>query len=226
MALLLPPPAGCDFRGPAFDFARQGDRGPADFGKAPARLDPAVDVEAPRPGSLRPPRQAEVLEDVARDHGHLADLRPGDAGHRIQVDPQLVGMLQISGPDRMRIQVDATEVDDPGELRRIPDDDLLRRSPRWEGQLDRLDPLRPRCRRALLKEGLTLRAVDKTLEGHGPAGHAAQRALRHRQVIANQVELGVTGLRKEDFVGIADGDLTARNLDDLLLRCRHDSGDG
>ena len=134
-------------------------------------------------------------------------------------------MIEIDGADRMRIQVDATEIDDPGELRRIPDHDLLRGAPGWKRQLDRLDPLRPRARRALLEEGLTFRAVDEALERHRPARYPAQGALGHGHVVANQVELGVARLRKEDFVGVADRDLTAGDLEDFVLCDRHGSAD-
>ena len=36
-------------------------------------------------------------------------------GHRVEVDPQLVGVVEVLGPDRVRVEVDAAEVDDPGQ---------------------------------------------------------------------------------------------------------------
>ena len=62
-----------------------------------------------------------------RDERDLADLRPLDARHRVEVDPQLVGMVEVLGPDRVRVQVDAAEVVDPGEPGRVVDDDLVGR---------------------------------------------------------------------------------------------------
>ena len=67
-----------------------------------------------------------VGENVADHQRHLAHLWPLDAGHRVEVDPQLVGVLQVVGPYRVRVQVDAAEVDHPRERRAVPDDDLVR----------------------------------------------------------------------------------------------------
>ena len=52
---------------------------------------------------------------------------PRHAGHRVEVDPQLVGMVEVLGPDRVRVEVDAAEVGDPGEPGRVVEDDLVGR---------------------------------------------------------------------------------------------------
>ena len=62
------------------------------------------------------PKSRSVRLDHLR---HLAHLRPLDAGHRIEVHPQLVGMVQIVGADRMRMQLEAGEVGEPGQCRRV-----------------------------------------------------------------------------------------------------------
>lgn len=51
-----------------------------------------------------------VLEHLARHLSHLQDLRPLDTGHRIEVDPQLVGMIEIARADRMRVEIDAARL--------------------------------------------------------------------------------------------------------------------
>src|ERR1700716_707770 len=130
-------------------------------------------------------------------------------------------MVQVAGTDRMGIEVDASEVDDPGQLGGVAHHDLFRRPARWKRQLYGLDPLRTRCGSALLKEGLTFSAVDETLERHRATVNTTQRALRHGHVIADQVKLCVAGLGKEDFVRIADGDLPTGDLEDFLLRSGH-----
>ena len=76
------------------------------------------------------PTRPTASSDSRHDHRDVADLRPGHARHRIEVDPQLVGMIQVVGADRVRVQVDAAEVDDPGEARRFVDDDLVGRPAR------------------------------------------------------------------------------------------------
>ena len=58
-------------------------------------------------------------------------------GTGIEVDAQLVGVVEVVGAHGMRVEVDAAEVDDPGELRRVVDDDLVGRAARRERQLDR-----------------------------------------------------------------------------------------
>ena len=66
-----------------------------------------------------------VLQHLLRDHRDIGDLRPLDPGHRVEVDAELVGVLEVVGADRMRVQVDAAEVDDPRELRGVAHDDLV-----------------------------------------------------------------------------------------------------
>src|SRR2546428_13504900 len=50
---------------------------------------------------------------------------------------------------------------------------------------------------------------------------AAQCPLRDRHVVANEGELRVPGLRKEELVRVTDLDLAAGDLEDLLLRRGH-----
>ena len=65
----------------------------------------------PRGRRLRPRRQAVVLEHLARDERDVNDLAPVDARHRVEVDPKFVGVGEIVGAHRVRIEVDAAEVD-------------------------------------------------------------------------------------------------------------------
>ena len=178
-------------------------------------------MDAARAGRFWPADQAEVLENLARHQRYLANLRPRDARDGIQVDPELVRMVEVAGADRMGIEVDATEVDDPGQLGYIPDHDLLGGSARRKAQLDRFDPFRPRGRRPLLKERLAFRAVDKPLQRHRPSVDAANGALGNGHVVAHQVKLGMAGARKEDLVGIGNRHVPSGGLDDLLPRRSH-----
>ena len=98
-------------------------------------------------------------------------------------------MIEIAGADRMRVQFDAAEIDDPGEPGRIIDDDLLRGSARGKRQCDGSQPGRPLGRRALLIKGLALGPVDETLENDRTIPNSGERARRNRQVVAYQVEL-------------------------------------
>ena len=78
------------------------------------------------------PREPELLEERLHLHRHAADVGPGDAGRRIEIDAELVGMIEIAGAHRVRVQFDAAEIDHPGEARRIVDDDLFGGAPRRE----------------------------------------------------------------------------------------------
>jgi hypothetical protein len=141
-------------------------------------------------------------------------------GHRIEIDAQLVGVLEVVRAHRVRVQVDATQVDDPGKLRRVAEHEFARAPTRGEFELHHFHPERARLRCALLVEELALDSVYVTLERHRPSPYAAQRAIRDREVVPDQVELGVPGLGKEDLVRVGDRDLPALDLQQLLAR-RH-----
>src|SRR2546430_383707 len=128
-------------------------------------------------------------------------------------------MLEIVGANRMRIQVDTSEIDDPRELRRIPYDDLFRRPTRREPQLHGFDPFRSSSRRALLEEEVAFDAVDVPLHRHRPAGHTAHRPVTDGDVVVDEIELRVPRARKEDLVWIRDRDLVSCEFENHFLRC-------
>jgi len=157
--LLLPPLARRQRRRAALDLARDRERGAPHAIEGPRALDADVDVHAAGAGRLRPADQAEILErrlDHVRD---LADLGPGDAGHRIEVDAQLVGMIEVVRADRVRMQLEAGQVCHPHERGGVARHDFFRRPARRKFQRDDLDPRRTRLGRALLVEELAVDAV-------------------------------------------------------------------
>ena len=96
-------------------------------------------------------------------------------GPGIEIDAQLVGVVEVAGAHRVRMQLDAAEVDDPGEPRRVVDHDLLGRAPGRKRERHRAQPVGPLLRRALLVERLALGAVDEALE-HDRAGRGCPRS--------------------------------------------------
>jgi hypothetical protein len=89
---------------------------------------------------LGPADQTQVVERRP-DHGrHLSNLGPLDAGHRVEIHAQLIGMIQLVGPDRMRMQLEAGEVGHPDQRGRIAGDHLLGSSAGGELEGDDLDP--------------------------------------------------------------------------------------
>src|SRR5262245_73291 len=130
-------------------------------------------------------------------------------------------MIQVRGADGMRIEVDAPEVDDPQQLRRVTYDDLAGRTSGRKAELDGLDPVRVLVRRPLLEERLALGAVHVALEDDRTPGDSPDGPLGDRRVVSGQIELGVAGPREEDLLGVGDRDLAARNLQDDLPRLGH-----
>jgi len=111
-------------------------------------------------------------------------------------------MIEIVRPDRMRVEVDAAQVDDPGKGGVVVHDDLVGCPPRRETEFDGVDPRWPGLRRALLKEELALDPVDEPLQRHRPPRHAAQRPVGDGDVVANKIGLGVTGAREEHLLRV------------------------
>lgn len=129
--------------------------------------------------------QAIVLEHLAGHQRDVDDAPPGNPGHRIQVDPQFVGVVEVVGKHRVRVEVDAAQVDRPRQSRGIVDHRLGSRSASRITQFGNVDPVGPLGRGALLKHRFFGDAVDEALQDHRPAGHATQRAVGHGQVIAH-----------------------------------------
>src|SRR6266545_1621444 len=105
-----------------------------------------------------------LVEHITDDQGHAPHVIPAGTRAGVEIDAQLVRVLEIVGAHGMRVQVDATEIDDPQKLSRVTHDDLSRRPAGWKAQLHRLDPLGMLFGSPLLKERLTLRAAHVALE--------------------------------------------------------------
>src|SRR5688572_662539 len=156
------------------------------------------------------------MEYLANHRGGLPYLSPGNPRHRVEVDAQLVGMLEVLRPHRVRMELQAREVREPGERRGVARHDLLRCAPRGEAQLDHLDPLRTALRRALLVEELALDPVGIAHQHVGPAARSPKGSFRYGNVIASEVELGMAGLREQHLARVGDRDLAPADREDLF----------
>ena len=143
--------------------------------------DPDVFGQAVRPWSSSTSRATSATSTI---------WRQSHARHRVEVDPQLVGVGEVVGAHRVRIEVDAAEVDRPHQAGGIVDDGLLGRGAGRVLQLGDVDEVRPLLGRPLLEDGLLGDALDEPLEDHRPVPHSAQRALGDGEVVVDQVELG------------------------------------
>src|SRR6185436_1549218 len=110
VALFLPPLARREVRLATLHLARDGHGGAAHLAERPPALEPRVDMESPRARRLRPCREPVLREHVAGRGRDLQDLAPSDPGHRVEIDPELVGMIEVARTHRVRVQVDAAEV--------------------------------------------------------------------------------------------------------------------
>ena len=182
-------------------------------------------MDAARAGRLRPADQPDGLERLLADQRHVADLRPRHARHRVEVHAQLVGVVEVVGADRVRVEVDAAEVDDPGQPGGLVDDDLVGGPPGREGQLAvRIQSGRLSGAR-FWKNGSPAAPSTNRLSAIGRPRDAAQRPVADRQVVLDEVELRVAGLREVDLARVRDRDLAAVDREDLLsvAMARHDT---
>ena len=127
-ALLLPPLRRRDGRCPTFHLARERQRRSTHLGERPAVLDAHVHVHAARAARLGPPAQTDFFQQSLRLRRDAAHVVPRHARTGIEVDAQLVGVIEVGRADGVWMQLDAAEVDDPGETRGIVHDDLLGRA--------------------------------------------------------------------------------------------------
>ena len=59
----------------------------------------------------------EVVQCGPHDLCDIADLRPGDARHRVEIHAKLVGMIQVVITHRMRMELEACQIRHPDERR-------------------------------------------------------------------------------------------------------------
>jgi hypothetical protein len=124
---------------------------------------------------------------------------------------------EVVGEHRVRVEVDAAEVDRPGEPGGVVDHRFLRRRAGGVLELDHVHEVGAVLRRTLLEERLLADSLDEPLEHHRAAADATQRSVGHREVVPDEVELGQAELVEDDLVRVGDRDLVPGHLE----RSRH-----
>ena len=119
VALLLPPLRRRERRHAPLDLARQRERRAPHLAERPARLRCARSRACRASRSSSASRRGPSSSSSAfTSSATRRTSSQRDAGARIEIDAQLVGMLERAGAHRVRVQLDAAEVHDPGEARR------------------------------------------------------------------------------------------------------------
>ena len=156
-----------------------------------------------RTRGLRVRREPELVHHLLHDERDLADELPRVALARVEVDQQVVGPLDVVHARVPRVQLDAAEVDHPGERGRVVDDREHGRVAARELHELLADEVRVR-RHALLVEELPLDAVRVALHVEWPAADVVQRARRDVEVVGDQIALRQARLGEEDLVRVRD----------------------
>ena len=168
------------------------------------------------------PKSASVACDDERDPAHVV---PRHSRNRIEIDAQLVGMVEVLGAHRMRMQLEAGEIRHPRQRRRVARHDFFSRAAGRKAQRHDLDPRRPRLRCALLKEEVAVGAVGVADEHVGPSAGAAQRAVGDGEVVVDEIELGDAGLGEQDLARIRDRHFLSRDDEPFRSLLAHDVKD-
>ena len=97
-ALFLPPRVGDRVGSTAGELARHRHRGAAHLDRCPPRFEARVHVDAAVAGGLGPPADAQLVEQTLQLAGRFTHLVEPEAGLRVEVDAQLVGVLVVGAP--------------------------------------------------------------------------------------------------------------------------------
>ena len=106
---------------PPLDLLGERLREPAHVRERQLGPDRRQDVQPCRARGLRERREPELVHHLAHDERDLAHERPLPVARRVEVDQQVVGPLDLGHPRVPGVQLDAAEVRDPGERRRVVD---------------------------------------------------------------------------------------------------------
>src|SRR5262249_887133 len=158
VSLFFPPLRARELRSSSFDLTRQRHCRTSDFAERPARLDTNIDVHAARATRLGPTAQSHLFQQrlhFERDQTHAFPFRTWT---RIEIDTHFSRMIEIIRSHRMRVKLNAAEIDNPNKSSLIINHNFVSSAPGWKRQRYRAQPLGMILRRALLVENLTLGA--------------------------------------------------------------------
>ena len=216
VAVLAPPGRRRVSRQPPLHLAGEGEGRPADVAELPLGHDPDVDVQPVAPRSLRETDDAQLVKHLADDPGDDAHpVEPG-LGHGVEVDPPLVGAIDIGAPDVPRMELHGRHLHRPDDRPELGDAQFVGGAvPAGEVQPHGLQPRRGPVRDPLLVDLLAGQPLGEPVQHARPLPQRPDDAVADREVVVRQVEFGPPVLREIHPVGVAEPDrpLTDGELD-------------
>ena len=147
------------------------------------------------------------------DVGDAPHVRERRLGHRVEVDPPLVGSLDVEAPRVPRVELDSGHLHRPDDVRRMLDTQLIGSPiPPREVHPNRPNPFGRAVRDALLVDLLAGNARRKAVQHAGPVTQRAHDPVRHGEVVAHEVELGFATHREVHALRAADAHRAIANL--------------
>ncbi len=166
-------------------------------------------MDAAVAGRLRPADEPNLLEQFLDGEGNVAGRFEVVAFGRVEVDPQLVGMVEVVGAGVPGVEIDAVLLGHPDDVAVVEREEHAARTGGRERDVDQgagtLGPLDEQRRFA--------HAGVPSFQHGGPVAHAAQRSLGAHQEVLDHVELGPALLGEHDLVRARDANLAATGLD-------------
>src|SRR5665213_1599308 len=126
-------------------------------------------------------------------------------------------MLGVRPPGGPGVEDDGPQVGGPGNGRHLGHAQLVGVATRRKRDTGGLEPLGVVLRDPLLVDRLALDAVGESLQRARPLEERMHDARTYRQVVVDQVELGLATTGEVDLLGVGDANRTSL---DLELYCR------
>ena len=168
-----------------------------------------------------------MSERFPAGQGHLADLRPGHARNGVEVHAQLVGVVDVVGTHRPRIDLEAAQRGGPHDVRGVVHYGHQRVTAARERDRRDLNPLGRSLRQALLIEGALTAIGDpggEAVQDLGAIPAPGQRRVGHGRPVLNDLELrngSPGGVGEVDLLRVRDPDIEPVDLQELF-RCGHE----
>ena len=214
VAVLAPPRRRHVLRCTPLDLAGEGERRPAHVAELPPGLDPDVHVEPGPTARLGEADDPELVEHLAADVGDPPHPVEGSVRHGVEVDPPLVGPVDVGAADIPRVQLDGAHLHRPDDGAELGRAQLVgvQVVPR-EVQPHRLDPVGCSLRQPLLVDLGAAHALGEAVQHGRPLAQRPQDPVADGEVVVREVELGLTPLGEVDPVGGGDAHIAPPDVE-------------